>query len=103
MNSVTKWTMKHMFTFSLDKTVCIHFAKKKGALSSLTLKMEQNPSKVINEAKFHEILFDSKLSWMPHLKLLHNLFFRSNNLLRCLSYISWGADSDTFQSILRLN
>ena len=101
INRATKWTVtkKDGFTFSLNKNERIHYTKKRGLFSPLTLKLEQESIKVVREAKFLGLVFDAKLSWIPHLKMLRSRCLQSMNLLKCLSCTSWGADR---ASLLRL-
>ena len=101
INSAMKWAKKHGFTFSLDKTMGIHFTKKRGMFPLLTLKLQQELIKVISEVKFLALVFDAKLSWIPHLKMLRSHCLQSMNLLKCLSCTSWGAERATLLRVYR--
>ena len=47
---------------------------------------------VVKETKFLEIVFDSKLSVIPHIKYLKAKCLKAINLLRVVAHIDWGAD-----------
>ena len=54
---------------------------------------------VINEYKFLGIIFDKKLSFIPHIKYLKNKSTRAQQLLRVVAHTEWGADSQTLSYI----
>ena len=47
---------------------------------------------IVNEAKFLGVIFDRKLSFIPHIKYLKAKCLKALNLLKVLSHTSWGAD-----------
>ena len=47
---------------------------------------------VVDEAKFLCVIFDRKLSFIPHIKYLKAKCLKALNLLKVLSHTSWGAD-----------
>ena len=47
---------------------------------------------VVPEFKFLGLIFDSKLSFIPHINYLSNKCQKALNLLRVVSSIDWGAD-----------
>ena len=51
-----------------------------------------SPIPVVEESKFLGILFDRKLSFIPHIKYLKAKCLKALNLLKVLSHTSWGAD-----------
>ena len=63
-----------------------------------------SPIPVVKESKFLGILFDRKLSFIPHIKYLKAKCLKALNLLKVLSHTSWGADRTTLlmQYALRL-
>jgi hypothetical protein len=54
---------------------------------------------VVNETKFLGIIFDSKLTFKPHIANLKKKCMKALNLLRVVAHTDWGADSTT---LLRL-
>ena len=60
---------------------------------------------VVKEFKFLGLLFDSKLSFIPHINYLSNKCQKALNLLRVVSSMDWGADRKVllrlYRSLLR--
>ena len=47
------------------------------------------------------IIFDRKLSFLPHLRYLKNKCAKALNLLRVVAHTSWGADQQTLLHLYR--
>ena len=63
-----------------------------------------SPIQVVEESKFlgcNGILFDRKLSFIPHIKYLKAKRLKALNLLKELSNTSWGADRTTLLKLYR--
>ena len=60
-----------------------------------------SPSPVVEESKFLGILFDRKLSFIPHIRYLKAKRLKALNLLKVLSHTSWGADRTTLLKLYR--
>ena len=60
-----------------------------------------SPIPVVEESKFFGILFDRKLSFIPHIKYLKAKCLKALNLLKVLSHTSWGADRTTLLKLYR--
>ena len=56
---------------------------------------------VVPEFKFLGLLFDSKLSFIPHINYLSNKCQKSLNLLRVVSSMDWGADRKVLLRLYR--
>ena len=82
LNKIENWATSNGFEFSKSKTQCVHFCQL------ITIP-------VVEESKFLGILFDRKLSFIPHIKYLKAKCFKALNLLKVLSHTSWGADRTT--------
>ena len=67
VNSVQKWVTENGFKFSTSKTVCIHFHQQYVfclflfCFSQTLTFFWEKPIKVVREAKFLGIIFDTKL------------------------------------------
>ena len=57
-----------------------------------TLLLNGTPVPVVEETKFLGVVFDHKLSFIPHIKHLKDKCTKVLNLLRVLAHTSWGAD-----------
>ena len=98
INKITTWTSDHGFTFSASKTVSLTFHQKRyDYRASLTLYNE--PITAVKSAKFLGIIFDVKLTWIPHLKNLRDTATKPLQLLRLLSHLRWGSDRKTMLRI----
>ena len=86
----------HLVTgaFSPAKTVCIHFCKLR--------KPHSEPTQLLNGTpKFLGVIFDRKLSFIPHIKHLKDKCTKALNLLRVVVHTSWGADQETLLHLYR--
>jgi hypothetical protein len=72
------------FRFSKSKTVCVHFCKKCRHHLDPDLKFDGTSVPVVKETKFLGIIFDSKPSFIPHLKYLKDKCLKATNLLRVI-------------------
>ena len=80
----------------------MHFTRLRGTFSNLTLSLGgSQPVPHVPETKFLGLVFDSKLSWVPHLRSARVKCMRSLELLKCLSRLSWGADRTTLLRVYR--
>ena len=66
------------FKFSLAKTVCVHFHNKRGIFAEPNVTLNGQKIKVVREKKFLGLVFDQKLSFIPHLMIVMGLL-KSNN------------------------
>ena len=95
------WTTSHGFTFSHQKTVTMHFTRKRGVFPPLDLKLHTDDIPQVQETKFLGIILDPKLSWLPHLKYLRTSCFKTLDILKCISSSHWGADRISLLRIYR--
>ena len=56
---------------------------------------------VVAESKFLGVIFDRKLSFIPHIKYVKAKCLKALNLLNVLSHTSWGADRTTLLHLYR--
>ena len=61
VNSVQKWVSENGFKFSTSKTVCIHFYQQYVFSPDPNILLGKTPIKVVKEAKFLGVVFDTKL------------------------------------------
>ena len=95
LNKLQVWADENGFKFSTSKTVVMHFCKKKKEHSHPELVLNGTALPVVEETKFLGLIFDSKLTFIPHLKYLRKKCLQAINLLRIVGHYDWGADSTT--------
>ena len=66
-NSVQNWVSENGFKCSPSKTACIHFYRQNGFFPEPTILLDKFPIKVVKEAKFLGLIFDSKLTFKSHI------------------------------------
>ena len=95
MNKIENWATNDGFKFSKSKTQCVHFCQLHRQHDNPVIHLYGSPIPVFEESKFLAILFDRKLSFIPHIKYLKAKCLKALNLLKVLSDTSWGADRTT--------
>ena len=101
LNKIENWATSNGFKFSKSKTQCIHFCQLRKQHDDLVLHLYGSPIPVVEESEFLGILFDRKLSFIPHIKYLKAKCLKALNLLIVLSHTSWGADRTTLLKLYR--
>ena len=56
---------------------------------------------VVDDFKFLKLIFDLKLSFIPHIKYLKAKCLKALNLLKVLSHTNWGADRTVLLQLYR--
>ena len=101
LNKIENWAASNGFKFSKSKTQCVHFCQLRKQHDDPVLHLYESPIPVVEESKFLGILFDRKLSFIPHIKYLKAKCLKALNLLKVLSHTSWGADRTTLLKLYR--
>ena len=57
--------------------------------------------KVVKEAKFLGIIFDSKQNFLSHIKRLKTKCLKALNIIKCVSGTKWGGDQKTLLNLYR--
>ena len=65
------------------------------------LKFDNDPIQFVKEAKFLGLIWDTKLTFEPHIKYLKARCQKSLNILKILSRTEWGADQTTLLKLCR--
>ncbi|WP_353803219.1 hypothetical protein, partial [Acinetobacter baumannii] len=95
------WVSQNGFKFSEAKTECIHFSQHRGIIQDPTILLNKTPIKAVKQVKFLGVIFDQKLSFIPHLKILKTKCQQACNLLKVISGTDWGADKKTLLLLYR--
>ena len=101
LNKLQTWADTNGFKFSESKTVCVHFCRLHSCVSEPCLNLNGNCIPVVEETKFLGMIFDRKLSFIPHLRYLCTKCSKALNLLRVVAHTDWGADRDTLLYLYR--
>ena len=101
LNNLSKWSSENGFKFSKTKTKCMHFCQSRKLHLDPELTLDGVQIEVVPEFKFLGLLFDSKLSFIPHINYLSNKCQKALNLLRVVSSMDWGADRKVLLRLYR--
>ena len=101
LNKLQDWADTNGFKFSTAKTVCMHFCRLRKLHPDPQLTLNGSLIPVVEEVKFLGMIFDRKLSFLPHLRSLKNKCSKALNLLRVVAHTSWGADQQTLLLLYR--
>ena len=79
----------------------VHFSHLRGLFPVPVLSLYQQPIPFQTEAHFLGLIFDSKLSFIPHIRHLRKSCFQALNVLCILASTFWGADCAPLLQIYR--
>ena len=63
--------------------------------------MDGNPIKVVNEMRFLGLVFDTKISFLPHIRALKARCLKALDVLKVHAATEWGADSTVLLQLYR--
>ena len=106
LNKIENWATSNGFKFSKSKTQCVHFCQLRKQHDDPVLHLYGSPIPVVEESKFLGILFDRKLSFIPHITLespyhlvaVSGAHFTQGTILIVILVSSGSAKSRTHQS-----
>ena len=101
LKKIEKWASENGFKFSTSKTVGMHFCRKRKMHPHPDLYLYGNPIKIVEETKFLGLLFDSKLTFLPHIKMLKSKCLKALDILKVVSSTDWGADKGILINLYR--
>ena len=101
LHKIEKWCTENGFKFSQTKTVCLHFHKKRGILPEPELILNGEKIKVVKGARFLGVIFDQKLSFIPHLKALKSRCLKALDIIKVVANQEWGADKAVLLNLYR--
>ena len=86
---------------SKKKTQCVHFCQLRKVHDDPELYLYGSLIPVVDDFKFLGIIFDHKLSFIPHIEYLNAKCLKALNLLKVLSHTNWGADRTVLLQLYR--
>ena len=95
INRVSRWADNQGFRFSSSKSVAMHFCRLRGAHRDPDLYLANRRLNCVETTRYLGLVFDSRLTWVPHLRYIKTACQKALTLLRILAHTSWGADRDT--------
>jgi len=101
LNMLSHWADTNGFKFSSSKTVCMHLCRLRNAHPNPELKLNGTLIPVVEQTKFIGVIFDNKLTFLPHIRYLKEKCLKALNLLRVVAHTSWGADQHTLLHLYR--
>ncbi|GFT26303.1 RNase H domain-containing protein [Trichonephila clavipes] len=75
-----------------SKSCCVHFCRKRGIHPDPEIRIRDIQIPVVPDVRFLGVIFDRRLTFLPHILQLRKRCEKSLNLLKVLSNTSWGAD-----------
>ncbi|GBL92584.1 hypothetical protein AVEN_123765-1 [Araneus ventricosus] len=101
VNNMNDWASKNGFLFSPQKTVCMHFCRRRGLHPDPEFQLNGPTIPIAQETKFLGIIFDTKLTFRSHVKHLKIKCIHTLNIMKVLTNTSWGADKVSLMRIYR--
>ena len=101
INKINKWAMINGFTISKTKTQCVHFSRLRKMHNNLTLKLDGSEITVVNQYRFLCVIFDKKLSFIPHIQYLKDKCNKTLKLLCIIAHKDWEADQHTLLKLYK--
>ena len=101
INRIEEWALHNGFKFSKSKTQCVHFCQLRKVHDDPELYLYGSLIPVVEDFKFLGVIFDRKLSFIPHIKYLKAKCLKALNLLKVLSHTNWGADRTVLLQLYR--
>ena len=102
LNKIQKWALENGFKFSNTKTQCMHFCLFRGLHNGPALKLDGVEIPVVDQYNFLGVMFDRKLSFIPHINYLKAKCHKALQLLRVVAHTDWGADKSTLLKLYKL-
>ena len=85
INSLQVWCDQNGFKFSSTKTVCVHFCQQRKIHLDPELYLHNEIIPVVDQTKFIGIIFDRKLSFIPHINFVKTNCAQALNLIKVLA------------------
>ena len=98
VNQVENWGRKWGFRFSVEKTKCIFFTRKK-IEESVKVPLYGKSLERVKCLKFLGVVFDGRLTWKDHITEVIDRSKKVLNVMRCLAGTEWGASKASLRQI----
>ena len=98
---IESWCNKWGFKINVEKTIGITFTNQKCNVCQPNLKINGKLITFGKTCMLLEVLFDSHLTWKPHIEYICEKMKMRLNLMRCLCGTEWGASKRILLTIYR--
>ncbi|GFX82757.1 putative RNA-directed DNA polymerase from transposon X-element [Trichonephila clavipes] len=103
VNRLVQWCDQNGHTISPSKSSCVHFCRKRNLHPDPSIHIGHIQIPVVSAVRFLGVIFDCKLTFLPHVLYLRKRCERSLNILKVLPNTLWGADSLVTPSVPSTN
>ena len=100
LNKVHNWSGANGFKLQVLTTVCMHFCHLRTLHPDPSLTMDGDPISR-SSRRFLGLVFDTKLSFLPHIRALKGRCLKTLDVLKVLAATEWGADSTVLLQLYR--
>jgi Reverse transcriptase (RNA-dependent DNA polymerase) len=100
LDDVQKWSEAWGFKFSTTKSAVVFFTQGTGRIDN-RLTLYGVPIPVIKEIKFLGVIFDSRLTFVPHINYTKQKCLRRLNILKVTAGKKWGANKSALLTIYK--
>ena len=101
LNKLQTWSDENSFKFSKSKTNVMHFCNLRNHHADPHLTLDGSVLPVVEETKFLGLIFDRKLTFLPHINYLKAKCLKALNLLKVVGNTNWGADRKVMLRLYR--
>jgi len=101
LKRLEEWADLNGFKFSPGKTVAVHFCLGRKCVREPDLYLYKKRIPVEEKVRFLGLIFDRKLSFLPHIRDLRLRCQKALNALKALSSPEWGGGSDILLNLYR--
>ena len=95
LDKLHKWTTENGLKFSKEITKCVHFCNQCKLHLDPVLKTDHTEIPIVEHYKYLGIIFNHKLSFVPHIKYLRTKCNKTIQLLRTKAHTNWGGSKET--------
>ena len=101
INKIETWVNKNGFRFSTQKTVAVHFHRKRGLQQEPSLNLYNRPIVFKTSMRYLGLILDQRMRWNEHISYIKTTALKSLDLLKSLSRTKYGGDRITLLRLYR--